>query len=85
MIGQRIYPDDTGQLWLDYGDYGCDARGEWFARPPGEHTGSLRNHEVIEHSDGTITVSPSILITGYNGSNETRWHGYLERGEWREC
>ncbi len=35
-----------------------------------------------EHADGTITISPSIEIhagkCGY-------WHGFLERGIWREC
>ena len=41
--------------------------------------GGLENHDVTEHEDGTITVSPSILITGEGGS----WHGYLELGVWR--
>lgn len=50
-------------------------------------------HEVEEHDDGTITVRPSILhhdrvrgmqapggaIIGPDG-----WHGFLERGVWRE-
>lgn len=31
--------------------------------------------------DGTITVSPSILISHWEGRS---WHGYLERGVWRE-
>jgi hypothetical protein len=47
--------------------------------------GSLAKHDVIEHEDGTITVSPSILITGYEGDHQVQWHGYLERGRWREC
>lgn len=85
MIGRRIYPDASGQLWLAEGDYGVNARGEWFARPPGHHTGSLRAHEVTEHADGTISVTPSILITGFDGDRPVQWHGYLERGTWREC
>jgi hypothetical protein len=42
--------------------------------------GSIEKHDVTEHEDGTITVSPSILL------NDGRkiWHGYLERGIWRE-
>lgn len=79
MIGTRKYPDKEGQLWLQEGDYGLDARGFWMCRPPGNHTGSLEKHTVVEHDDGTITVSPSILID--DGRNE--WHGYLERGVWR--
>jgi len=42
-------------------------------------------HLVVEHEDGTITVSPSILwgkdqMPAYP---DTWWHGFLERGEWR--
>jgi hypothetical protein len=51
------------------------------ARPPGNHMGDLSEHEVTEHEDGTITVSPSILIN--DGRDE--WHGFIERGVWREC
>lgn len=83
--GKRVYPDEQGQLWLAPGDYGRAANGEWFARSPVEDhlTGSLRAHEVAEHEDGTITVSPSILITGDDGDCQVQWHGYLERGVWR--
>lgn len=80
----RVYPDDKGRLNLAEGDYGKDPRnGIWYARPHGDHLGSLKNHEVTEHEDGTITVSPSILITGYDGDSQVTWHGYLERGQWR--
>ena len=68
---------------LDMGEYGKNAEGKWFCRvpAPGFGTGSLGKHEVTEHPDGTITVSPSILCYGHD--NKT-WHGYLERGVWRE-
>lgn len=80
MKGRRVYPDPQGFLFLEEGDYGFDPiAGHWSARPFGQHTGSLEEHDVMEHEDGTITVSPSILIEG-----ETRWHGYLEAGVWRE-
>lgn len=80
MKGSRKYMDDDGHLHLAEGEYGKDHRGVWMARPPGGHLGDLSNHEVTEHKDGTITVSPSILITcGVN-----QWHGYLELGVWRE-
>jgi hypothetical protein len=56
-----------------------DGSVEWYAHVPSGETGSLAGHEVTEHEDGTITVSPSILTAG-----ERVWHGYLERGVWRE-
>jgi hypothetical protein len=40
--------------------------------------GNLERHDVTVHDDKTITVSPSILVTGGG-----EWHGYLERGVWR--
>lgn len=67
------------------GSYGKDAEGEWWVNPPkpGIGAGCIGSHEVVEHEDGTITVSPSILSQGGpNGS--IAWHGYLERGVWRE-
>lgn len=64
------------------GDYLWDAdAGEWWIRPPrgsmgGLDTTSGTGHKVVEHKDGTITVSPSILTDV--------WHGHLEHGIWRE-
>lgn len=79
MNGRRVYPDKDGDLWLKEGDYGQDKNGVWLARPHGCNTGNLSRHEVTEHDDYTITVTPSILITG-----EKSWHGYLTRGVWRK-
>lgn len=79
MKGARKSPDENGQLFLADGEYGKGANGIWYARPPGYHMGNLLGHNVVEHNDGTITVSPSILIS----DGQTQWHGYLERGEWR--
>lgn len=72
----RIYPDENGALTLIDDSYGQDGSGEWFARPPGQHMGSLADHVIEVEVDGSITVSPSI-----QGEN---WHGYLERGIFRE-
>lgn len=81
MIGQRKSADENGAL-LAEGEYGKNNRGNWYARPPGVRwTANLARHNVSEHDDGTITVSPSILIDDLR----TRWHGFLERGVWREC
>jgi hypothetical protein len=83
MKGRRLKDGDDV---FAPGDYGRLADG-WYARPPRGHMGCLRNHEVTEHEDGTITVSPSILITSTRGDGTAKevWHGYLERGVWREC
>lgn len=69
---------------LEPGEYGKHySDGTWLARPPNPDIlmGNLGDHDVTEHDDGTITVSPSILIKQWNGK---QWHGYLERGVWRE-
>ena len=81
QVGRRVYPDAQGHLSLREGDYGRDERGVWIVRPPGRNAGSIPLHEVVEHGDGTITVSPSILLTDVDG----QWHGYLEHGVWREA
>lgn len=82
MKGRRIYPDENGKLSFHPGDYGYDPQTrEWMARPPKEdiHLGNLSNHTVTENSDGTITVTPSILIRQGDGKT---WHGYLVGGVW---
>jgi len=68
---------------LEQGEYGKNPDGEWFMRVPalGFGTGGLGKHQITEHEDGTITVSPSILCYGRDNK---QWHGYLERGIWRE-
>lgn len=65
------------------GDYGLMTDGHWWAKvpQPGFSTGILSGHDITVHKDGTITVSPSILMDMGNGKV---WHGYLERGIWRE-
>ena len=80
-VGRRVYPGDDGNFWLAEGDYGRHPNGTWMARPPGHHTGDLSQHTVTEHEDGTISVQPSILID----DGRSKWHGFLERGVWREC
>ena len=85
MQGKRVYADKNGSLTMAPGDYGQDPRdGTWYARPPVNkgHSGWLKNHQVTEHEDGTITVSPSILVEWGDG---VTWHGFLERGIWRIC
>ncbi len=85
LKGRRVYPNKDGHIILFEGGYGYDKdRKVWLVRPPGGRLGSLEKHTVVEHDDGTITVSPSILITYpiFDEKDEV-WHGYLEKGIWR--
>jgi hypothetical protein len=65
------------------GDYWYTADRWWIMTPSG-FIGNLSLHTVTEHEDGTITVSPSILVTQPMGGEKRQWHGFLERGVWRE-
>lgn len=82
MQGRRIKRDGPDESTAQPGDYYL-WRGRWMAMTPNGLLGNLGNHEVVEHEDGTITVSPSILVD--NGEGGKSWHGFLERGVWREC
>jgi hypothetical protein len=77
-------PDNTEGHILMAGDYSRqtsrDGSSFWFCCDPMGHLGDLSKHTVTEHEDGTITVSPSIMMR-----SRTTWHGYLEHGVWREC
>lgn len=76
LVGRRIYDLSREKLpWREPGAYWFSDG--WWAVTPNGLVGNLSNHEVIEHDDGTITVSPSILVDG-----ETSWHGYLRAGVW---
>lgn len=68
---------------LEAGEY-CFKEGDgWYGCTPNGLLSTLRNHQVVENGDGTITASPSILTS--NGEGGLTWHGYLEDGVWREC
>lgn len=64
------------------GYYEKHPSGVWIVRSPNGLHGTLKKHKVVEHEDGTITVSPSILIT-IPGRDDLRYHGFLERGKWQ--
>jgi hypothetical protein len=82
MVGRRR-PDNTAALNLLSGEYSYQTWTTppcWFIRDPKGDIGTLgEKHTVIEHEDGTITVTPSIVNTRGN-----HYHGFLERGIWRE-
>ena len=79
MQGRRR-PDATELHQLANGEYARDARGDWICTTPNGLGGALRKHEVVEHEDGTVTVSPSILVT--RGGTKQEFHGWLQRGVW---
>ena len=41
-------------------------------------------HTFTEEPDGSLTISPSISDMRGGGSTSDGWHGYLERGVWRQ-
>jgi len=85
MQGTRM-PDGTSPHRLKAGEYAQVEYEEakvFFACSPDGRLANLAKHFVTEHPDGTITVSPSILVRG--GGDEGEWHGFLERGVWREA
>ena len=67
------------------GAYGTANGADWFCTTPNGLFGNISKHTVTEHDDGTVTVSPSILVTSGSNGREPSWHGFLERGVWREC
>lgn len=88
MQGRRLPDGELESNPFQAGAYGrVQIGGErlrwiWVCTTPNGHHGNLGAHNVAEHEDGTITVSPSILISDHTGE---LWHGYLEHGVWREC
>lgn len=86
MIGRRVYGKEPHEF--EPGDYGRWERDDnnWYAETPNGHGANLSSHHVVEHEDGTITVSPSIAVsTTSGGIPEQVYHGFLERGVWRNA
>lgn len=55
----------------------------WFVRCPGQRYPSALGaaHYVEEHDDGSITVTPSLLIHDHSTIGAKGWHGWLTKGE----
>jgi hypothetical protein len=84
MQGKRVelIEQEGGFQLLEAGEYGKWKNGTWYAETPNGHGANLCRHQVTEHHDGTISVTPSILVGDNKGP---LWHGYLTRGVWKEC
>jgi hypothetical protein len=80
MTGRR---NDVEPHLYEPGDYGR-WKDQWYALTPTKPNllANVTGHKVTEHEDRTITVSPSILVESGGG---LVWHGFLERGVWRQC
>ncbi len=84
MIGKRIENQDNHiPNPGEYYSYLWRGQKLWFGMTPNGLLANISSHNVVEHEDGTITVSPSILVN--EGCGEQSWHGFLEMGVWREC
>lgn len=91
MLGKRVaswaelFDTPGGYMLSDVTDKDVQTKPRWYCNTPNGHLGNLGLHEVTEHEDGTITVSPSILVsTSRDGQKVEVWHGFLEHGVWRE-
>lgn len=93
MQGKRV---EWQEQLFEPGEYAKLPDGTWMGATPNGHGANLSAHTVVEHEDGTITVAPSILVSRGGHHDEKGnlvrddtfvelWHGYLERGVWREC
>lgn len=83
MQGRRVpLPDDVDiddvLFAMKPGDYLLKDGVPWVVLPNGVGPCRLGGWTVEVHDDGTITTGPSIL------DRDSGWHGYLERGIWRE-
>ncbi len=64
----------------------------WILYTPNGYLCGIKKHKVTEHKDGTITVSPSILLRILKDPKNkkkkeyiTLWHGFIIKGIWYEC
>lgn len=86
MIGRRIPTANWEEIIhmrnVQPEDYWNDYRSGWMVCVPVKVEqgigclASLKYHKVEEHEDGTITVTPSIVVETCN------YHGFLIRGQW---
>lgn len=96
IMGTRIYPGSDGYLEqaainqpATFGRstnprVAAGRAGWWQVTTPDGCIGSLNPaiHSIVEHADGTITVTPSIDMSQKRPGG---WHGWLTNGEFISC
>jgi hypothetical protein len=89
MVGRRlpVVPGQhpTPELPGDYVGPVMGYSGDKPARARSVHHVTAPPHTFIEESDGTLTIRNSIGDRAGPGSESDGWHGFLERGVWREA
>lgn len=83
----RRRPDGTQPHELAPGEYAlasADAQVVWLCSPDGKagHVSLTGGWTITVEGDGTVTISPSIWWD--KTADPPGWHGYLDRGIWRE-
>lgn len=88
----EIKPGDYGRC--DAGWFVCCPDGSTTRLWVDEDDRNGNRHVITEHEDGSITVSGSVLggrvvpsacIGGVGPISSPAWHGWLERGVWRDA
>lgn len=82
MIGRRR--DGVPTEALQPGDYKLEDGAQVVFRDPKGNIGRVRQPtwKITVHPDRSVTVSPAIHV---NKGERNEWHGYLERGVWRNA
>jgi hypothetical protein len=81
LQGRRVRGD---QLDLrEPGDYQLLLDRLWCLLPSGEHARIDERWGIEEHDDGTISIVAAPGQSSYS-IQTPKWHGFLERGVWRE-
>lgn len=79
-MGRRLREAGEGShLGLSPGDY-VFWSGIWWARTPNGHLCNLIKHQVTEHANGSISVSPSIRVSDMY--HRELYHGFIRDGQW---
>ena len=89
MSAGQITQGRRADVWgeMQAGSYIPEGNGSWCVWGPGWRNPCIigepaSRHGITEHEDRTLTVTGSILVTAQQCGVD--WHGYLERGVWRE-
>jgi hypothetical protein len=97
MQGRRVnnFPEEPGEYFGPITGYTGALPAVFFLKPnardPGAHPRARSIQHVVspphvftEEPDGTLTISASIGDTSSISSESDGWHGFLERGVWRQ-